>query len=119
MSTSVVTPAARVVLTQLHAIVATEPVAKVTIRSVSLGKSRSWGGSFEREAHLARAASVVRAVVQGHGGVAGRGLEQPVGDAREVGHHLRVARHARVPATEGAARRLDLKQPRRAGVAWG
>ena len=31
MSTSVVTPAARVVFTQLHAMVATEPVAKVTI----------------------------------------------------------------------------------------
>jgi hypothetical protein len=34
----------------LHAIVATDPVAKVTIRSVSLGRSRSWGGSFERDA---------------------------------------------------------------------
>ena len=44
------TPAFRTVATQFVAIVATEPVAKVTMMSVSFGRSRIDGGSLSREA---------------------------------------------------------------------
>eukprot|EP00966_Prymnesium_polylepis_P052558 1216968-Prymnesium_polylepis.1 len=43
-------PAARTLATQLRAMVATEPVANVTMRSVPLASERTSSGSFSRDA---------------------------------------------------------------------
>eukprot|EP00965_Chrysotila_dentata_P248285 6208246-Pleurochrysis_carterae.AAC.1 len=84
---------------------ATDPVANVTIRSDPRGSAAMDSG--RRDMYLARAAAVVRARVRG-----GAVPEQPLRRRIEVALTLWVARQAHVPAAKRLRRARNLEHTR-------